>query len=260
MDRSVVHFLPSFWEEVGRTFIELGNSTYAGRAFSKARDAEQVHALAVDEERLREVFLEFALAGALTVRVLSTYSKDPRKSRRPADAWALFRDLCARRTLGGLPPWKAVQTNASANAAFTVALQCLPLFAYRLPAGDPAHRAMFTVARQVSERLQHPDLLLELGENWDDEERLEQVLGATATGRSSGMTPASGFRISDQGLVLGAESGWALKLAFRPARIRGDDDRQRIRDLAAAARLPADQGGSERVREYWSEHWLRRSG
>ncbi len=108
MDRSVVHFLPSFFEEVGRVFIELGNSTYAGRAFAKARDAEQVHALEVDQEHLREVFLEFALAGALTVKVLSTYSKDLEKSRRPADAWELFRDLCVRRTLGGLPPWKAM--------------------------------------------------------------------------------------------------------------------------------------------------------
>ena len=108
MDRSVVHFLPSFWEEVGRTFIELGNGTYAGRAFGKAREAERVHALAVDEDHLREVFLEFALAGALTVGVISAYSKDLQKSRQPADAWALFRDLCVRRTQGGLPPWKAM--------------------------------------------------------------------------------------------------------------------------------------------------------
>ncbi len=108
MDRSVVHFLPSFWEEVGRTFIELGNGTYAARAFGQAREAERVHALAVDEDHLREVFLEFALAGALTVKVLSTYSKDLQASREPADAWALFRDLCVRRTQGGLPPWKGM--------------------------------------------------------------------------------------------------------------------------------------------------------
>ncbi len=108
MDRSVVHFLPSFWEEAGRAFIEAGNVSYAGRAFAKARDAERVHALDVDAGRLREVYLEFALAGALTVRVISAYSRDLERSRRPAEALALFRDLCVRRTLGGVPPWKAM--------------------------------------------------------------------------------------------------------------------------------------------------------
>ena len=108
MDRSVVHFLPSFWEEVGRVFISTGNANYAGRAFGKARDAEDVHALEVDEQHLREVFLEFALAGALTVKVLSSYAKTLMESLEPADAWRIFRDLCVRRTLGGMPPWTSM--------------------------------------------------------------------------------------------------------------------------------------------------------
>ena len=105
MDRSVVHFLPSFWEEVGRVFIDVGSATYAGRAFGKAREAEKTHALEVDADHLREVFLEFALAGALTVKVLSSYAKDLESTLDAGEAWTVFRDLCVRRTLGGMPPW-----------------------------------------------------------------------------------------------------------------------------------------------------------
>jgi len=75
LGKSVAHFLPSFWEQVGREFIALDNATYASRAFGKAREAEKVHALKVDEATRQDAFLEFALAGALSIKALTEYGK-----------------------------------------------------------------------------------------------------------------------------------------------------------------------------------------
>lgn len=108
LDRSVAHFLPSYWEEVGREFMQVGNSTYASRAFGKAREAEKVHSLNVDENLRQEAFLEFALAGCLTNKALTEYGKDLQKTREPEEAWQFFRELCVRRTLGGMPPWTSM--------------------------------------------------------------------------------------------------------------------------------------------------------
>jgi hypothetical protein len=105
LGRSVAHFLPSYWEEVGRVFIGVGNNHYGSRAFGKAREAEKVHALKIDENLRQEAFLEFALAGCLTNKALNEHGKDLQSSHKPAEAWQLFRELCVRRTLGGMPPW-----------------------------------------------------------------------------------------------------------------------------------------------------------
>lgn len=103
--RSVPHFLPSFYEEVGRAFIEVDAHKYAAQYFEKAREAERVHALAIDEDVRRDAFLEFALAGAVSIKSLSAYAKDLEKTASPAEAYRQFRQLCVKRTLGGLPPW-----------------------------------------------------------------------------------------------------------------------------------------------------------
>ncbi|SDK46667.1 DNA-binding protein [Nonomuraea jiangxiensis] len=101
---SVPHFLPTFYEQAGRVFAGLDNATYAGQMFSRARAAEAEHGLDVDEDRLDAVFLEFALAGALPVKVLSGYAREL-AGRLPADeALRRFTRLCVRRTAGGLPP------------------------------------------------------------------------------------------------------------------------------------------------------------
>lgn len=105
LERAVPHFLPSFYEEVARGFVEVGNVQYAGRFFSKAREAERVHALDVDEQHRREAFLELALSGALTNKALEEYARDLAKAREPGEAYAHFRELCLKRTLGGMPPW-----------------------------------------------------------------------------------------------------------------------------------------------------------
>ncbi|MFK7821793.1 MAG: hypothetical protein AB8G99_24050, partial [Planctomycetaceae bacterium] len=109
LGRSVAHFLPSYWEEVGRIFMDVGSQTFAARAFNKAREAEKVHALAVDEEMRRDAFLEFALAGCLSIKTLSEYGKELQKTQKPKEAWEFFRTLCLRRTLGGVPPYASIR-------------------------------------------------------------------------------------------------------------------------------------------------------
>lgn len=108
LGKSVAHFLPSFWEQVGREFIALDNATYASRAFGKAREAEKVHALKVDETLRQDAFLEFALAGAVSIKALTEYGKDLASTHDPVAAWTFFRELCVRRTLGGMPPWTSM--------------------------------------------------------------------------------------------------------------------------------------------------------
>jgi hypothetical protein len=116
---SVPHFLPSFFEEAGRVFLESGNAGMAIQMFGKAREAEKVHALSVDETLRRESFLEFALAGAISVKALTAYAQDLARERSAEEAYGQYRELCLRRTLGGMPPWAAMlkDLNKLAKAA-----------------------------------------------------------------------------------------------------------------------------------------------
>ncbi|MBS2034181.1 hypothetical protein JST97_04290 [bacterium] len=108
LGRSVPHFLPSFYEECGRALIGLENANLAAQFFNKAREAEKVHALQVDEDLRRESFLEFALAGAVSVKAISEYAGELTRTHRPEQAYHHFHELCLRRTLGGLPPWASM--------------------------------------------------------------------------------------------------------------------------------------------------------
>lgn len=105
LGRSAPHFLPTFYEQAGRIFLRHGNTTYAASMFGKAREAEEVHDLAVDPDRTREVFLEFAFAGALTAKALSAHAKGLARRHDPDEAHELFLTLCVERTRGGLPPY-----------------------------------------------------------------------------------------------------------------------------------------------------------
>ncbi|XVS60878.1 hypothetical protein ACQPYE_21465 [Actinosynnema sp. CA-299493] len=105
LGRSAPHFLPTFYEQAGRIFLQHGNTGYAASMFGKAREAEEVHDLAVDPERTREVFLEFAFAGALTAKALSAHAKGLARKHDPDAAYELFFTLCVERTRGGLPPY-----------------------------------------------------------------------------------------------------------------------------------------------------------
>ncbi|MBD0670160.1 hypothetical protein [Streptomyces sp. CBMA156] len=114
LGRAVPHFLPTFCEEVGRIFLGHGNQTYAAAWFGKARDAERTYGLTVDEERLRAVFLEFALAGALTVKSLRQYVKELAQRLDPLTAWQRFRQLCTERSAAGMAPYAGVAEDARA--------------------------------------------------------------------------------------------------------------------------------------------------
>ncbi|MCX5195222.1 DNA-binding protein [Streptomyces sp. NBC_00249] len=101
---AVPHFLPVFYEQTARIFLGIENTTYAAQLFGKARASEAGFGLDVDEDRLDAVFLEFALAGALPVKVLTGYGKELALRVSPAEAFERFRRLCVRRTAGGLAP------------------------------------------------------------------------------------------------------------------------------------------------------------
>lgn len=97
-------FLPTFWEQAGRAFLAADNARMAGTCFTHARRAEQVHGLPIDEERLREVHLEFAFGGALTAKMLTEFARGV-MDRQPAPAaYELVRTLAVRRVAGGLAP------------------------------------------------------------------------------------------------------------------------------------------------------------
>ncbi|MGW0767656.1 hypothetical protein [Streptomyces sp. NPDC002676] len=112
LGRAVPHFLPTFYEQAARVFLEHENTTYAAAFFGKAREAERVHALTVDEERQRAVFLEFAFAGALTVKALKEHVKDLAGRLDPAAAWAQFRQLTVERCAAGMPPYASLPQDA----------------------------------------------------------------------------------------------------------------------------------------------------
>lgn len=158
LGRSTAHFLPSYWEEVGRAFIEAGNATYASRSFSKAREAEQVHALKVDLGAQRAAILEFALRGAVSIKALEEFARSCVKRDGAKAAWSGFRDLCLKRCQGGMPPWggmlgellamaKAAGADRDAELLRLVA-ELLPL-----PAVRQAPEAFWEAARPALDRL-----------------------------------------------------------------------------------------------------------
>ncbi|MFD3561509.1 hypothetical protein ACFWVU_17785 [Streptomyces sp. NPDC058686] len=112
LGRSVPHFLPTYYEEAGRAFLRHENTTYAAAFFGKAREAERVHSLDVDEQRRRAVFLEFAFAGALTVKALKDHVRDLTQRLAPRAAWEQYRRLIVERCGAGMPPYAALPQDA----------------------------------------------------------------------------------------------------------------------------------------------------
>src|SRR5207253_5153598 len=86
--RSLPHLLPAFYEQAARTFLEVDNPAQAAILFGRARDAERAYGLEIDDERRRQVFVEFALAGALSTRDLDGYAEQLSTSRPAAEAYA----------------------------------------------------------------------------------------------------------------------------------------------------------------------------
>jgi hypothetical protein len=120
----------------------------AAAMFGKARAAEAVHALAVDEQRRVDVFLEFTLAGAVTTRTLTEYARQLADHHEPAVAYRHFRQLCVQRTLGGIPPWAGMARDLRRLA--------------RAAGLDPDAED----ARLIAEILEAPALAMAAGEFW----------------------------------------------------------------------------------------------
>ncbi|MEV6205502.1 DNA-binding protein [Kitasatospora sp. NPDC051914] len=108
---AVPHFLPTFFEQAGRVFLGVENTQFASQLFTRARKAEAQHGLWLDEQRTDAVFLEFALAGALPVKVLSGYAKELTARVSAQEAFDRFRLLCVRRTAGGVEPSAQMATD-----------------------------------------------------------------------------------------------------------------------------------------------------
>jgi hypothetical protein len=104
LDRAAPHFLPTFWEQAGRAFTDAENPKAAGVCFGKAREAERVHALTIDEDRLADAYLEYALAGTLPAKALTQYARDLAARLPPAQAYRQLRSVAVHRVAGGLAP------------------------------------------------------------------------------------------------------------------------------------------------------------
>lgn len=59
------HLIPSFLEEGTRIALHNEQLSVVRQLFAKAREAEEVHGLPIDEEHHRRVFREFSSLGAL---------------------------------------------------------------------------------------------------------------------------------------------------------------------------------------------------
>jgi hypothetical protein len=147
LEVSVPHFLPTFYEQAGRAFLAEESPKRAAQMFSRARKAEAQHGLAIDEERLDAVFLEYALAGALPANVLASYGREL-SARLPAEeALRRFTVLCLRRTAGGLPPSSQMANGLPAGtptwwnrSTWPSCSVCLPCCVRRSPGGRATAR------------------------------------------------------------------------------------------------------------------------
>ncbi|MFF2187692.1 hypothetical protein [Streptomyces sp. NPDC058155] len=97
--------LPLFWEEVGRMFLAAGRDKQGAMMFGRARSADRHTTMAVDPARRRAVFLEFALAGALSAKDIKAYVGELSQGPDTLEAYRELRELALRRTTGGLAPW-----------------------------------------------------------------------------------------------------------------------------------------------------------
>ncbi|MFI2204868.1 hypothetical protein ACH47Z_29590 [Streptomyces sp. NPDC020192] len=198
LGRAVPHFLPTFYEQAARIFLEHDNTTYAAAFFGKAREAERVHALAVDEERQRAVFLEFAFAGALTVKALKEHVRDLTGRLDPAAAWAQFRQLTVERCAAGMPPYASLPQDArgliKAAGLDRVTEECaLVADLIASPAAVRAPRTFWTAYRSVLPVLaeRRPEVRLRLleimpaglGRGTEDEEFWLALLAETGADR-----------------------------------------------------------------------------
>ncbi|MEV5978472.1 hypothetical protein [Streptomyces sp. NPDC052114] len=144
LDRSVPHFLPTYYEQVARLFLAAESGQHASVFFGKARAAEQRHGLAIDEERLREVFLEFAGAGALSGKVLREHAKGLAARLSGQEAYDQFRTLSLQRCAAGIAPYAGMLEDLrrlAKNAGLTARAEECSLLAEIIHSGSMTRAA-----------------------------------------------------------------------------------------------------------------------
>ncbi|MDT0330384.1 hypothetical protein [Nocardiopsis lambiniae] len=211
--------LPAYWEQAGRAFLAADNARTAAIMFGRAREAEQVYSLPVDETTRRESFLEFAFAGALTVKALAAHAAELSGRYAPDRAYTEFRALAVRRTLGGLPPWTGLvkQIRSLAKAAGLVPAEeeaSLLRELLTVPATASAPEGFWKSARSA---------LVTLGRS--DTEVARTLLGTFVNAGGYGDTPFHGWwlgLLTDAGAVElladpaqavpGGAAGWVSRM------------------------------------------------
>ena len=137
LERSVPAFMPSYWEEVGRTFLAEDATNLAAQAFEKARTAERAYKLPVDEDLRAAAYLEFSAAGAVPAKSLAGYADDLLAAFGGKEAEKRFLELNIQRIKAGTPPWtglakelsklaKAAKRGDDAEAAFLTEVLASP--------------------------------------------------------------------------------------------------------------------------------------
>lgn len=174
LGRAAPHFLPTFYEEAARGMLAVEQTHFAGRFFGKAREAERVHALAIDEDRHAASFLEFALAGAITTKELTAESRALLERLEATEALERFTTLARERAWAGSPPYAALWTdvrrlakaagNKTAEGEVLRDLVDSPSIARAPKAFWSSSRAALTSLAHSDERVQ--ERLLEVVPDW----------------------------------------------------------------------------------------------
>lgn len=243
--------LPVFWEHAGRALIRAGDAKRAAVAFGRAREAEDTHALHVDETVWSASHLEFAAAGALSAKSTDAFAAGLRDRLEPVRALEALTELAVVRTRSGSPPWPGLarQVTALARAAGRDAIAEQQRLIERLLPLPAIRQTPFALWKAWRPALVPPAkatpgvraLLLDLFPVADDIDGwwldlLDEcaALAALTGDDPSGPEPLDGA------------AGWLTRAVLHPQRVRRDRTRRPLpRQLAAliprmSARLAAD--------------------
>ncbi len=106
LNNSAPHFVPTLLEELARAFDDAGATKFATRAFSKAREVERSYNLTIDNDRHRQMFLEFARRGVISAKELTAEAASCiRRFDDPSKAYAYFLQLNIDRIRAGAAPY-----------------------------------------------------------------------------------------------------------------------------------------------------------
>lgn len=96
--------IPPLLEEVARIFDDAGDDAPARKYFGKARETERAHNLAVDADRHRQVFLEFAGRGIISTKELTAETAAAlSRYDDPAAACSYVLEIMAEVSGSGMP-------------------------------------------------------------------------------------------------------------------------------------------------------------